>query len=208
MRKLIIIGAGGFSKSIISSIDVNQLELIGFIDTYKQGVHQGYPILANAIEKIDNFNDYVYFIGIGEPKHRWWFYQRLMSKGLSLVNIIDSSALIDPNVTLGNGIYIGKMCIVNSDTIIHDAVVINTRALVEHGNTLGCCSNISTNAVLNGDVQVGQRTFVGSCSVINGQLTIGNGSIIGSGSVVIRDIPDNVVVAGSPTRLIRENYDE
>ncbi|WP_370547729.1 NeuD/PglB/VioB family sugar acetyltransferase [Edwardsiella tarda] len=205
MKKLIIIGAGGFAKSIISSIDREKINLIGFIDTYKQGKHQGYPILANSIEKIKNANDFVYFIGIGEPKYRWLFYQLLISKNLEMINIIDSSALIDKNVILGSGIYIGKMSIVNSDTKISDAVVVNTRALIEHGNILGCCSNISTNSVLNGDIHVGKRTFIGSCSVVNGQLNIGCDSIIGSGSVVIRDVPDNVVVAGSPTRFIREN---
>ncbi|WP_083275023.1 acetyltransferase [Edwardsiella hoshinae] len=208
MKNLIIIGAGGFAKSIISSIDKEKVKLIGFVDTYKQGTHQGYPILANSIEGIKNANEFVYFIGIGEPKCRWLFHQLLISKGLEMINIIDPSALIDDNITLGKGIYIGKMSIVNSDVKIYDAVVVNTRALIEHGNIIGCCSNISTNSVLNGDVRVGKRTFIGSCSVVNGQLKIGSDSIIGSGSVVIRDIPDNVVVAGSPTRLIRENNND
>ncbi|MGL4116053.1 shikimate dehydrogenase, partial [Escherichia coli] len=42
-------------------------------------------------------------------------------------------------------------------------------------------------------------------TVVNGQLKLGSKSIIGSGSVVIRNIPSNVVVAGTPTRLIRGN---
>ncbi|WFO11337.1 acetyltransferase [Edwardsiella ictaluri] len=206
---MVVIGAGGFSKAILDSIDYTMYDLIGFLDTYKKGIHQGYPILFNTFDEIKKPNEYVYFIGVGEPKIRWWFYNELKRRGLELINVIDKTAIVSShNVILGQGVYIGKMCIVNSDTKIHDAVVINTRALIEHGNIIGCCSNISTNAVLNGDVQVGVRTFAGSCSVINGQLTIGNDSVIGSGSVVIRDIPDNVVVAGSPTRLIRENHDE
>ncbi len=96
------------------------------------------------------------------------------------------------------------MAIVNCDSYIEDGVVINTRALVEHGNHISYCSNISTNVVLNGDVRVGEKTFIGSCTVVNGQLTIGNSTIVGSGSVVIRNIPNNVVVAGSPTRLLKE----
>lgn len=207
-KKLIIIGAGGFSKSIIGSINFDEVDMVGFIDTYKKGFHQGYPILSNSIDNIDKKNDYFYFIGIGEPKIRWDFYRVLLESKLEMINIIDSSAIISKCTTLGKGIYIGKMCIVNSDTKISDAAVINTRALIEHGNVIGCCSNISTNTVLNGDVQVGSRTFVGSCSVVNGQLTIGCDSIIGSGSVVIRNVPDNVVVAGSPTRFIRENNND
>ncbi|MTC78882.1 NeuD/PglB/VioB family sugar acetyltransferase [Providencia sp. wls1916] len=203
-KKLIIIGAGGFSKSIIDSINSHEIDLVGFIDTYKVGYHQNYPILGNSIENIDNAHEYVYFIGIGEPSVRSYFYSLLMEKKLKIINIIDNSSIISRNVNLGVGIYIGKLCIINSDTTISDGVVVNTRSLIEHGNIIGSHSNISTNVVLNGDVNVGSCTFIGSSSVVNGQIKIGSNSIIGSGSVVIRDIPDRVVVAGTPTRLIRE----
>ena len=127
---------------------------------------------------------------------------------LEQINVIDHSAIISRSANLGDGIYIGKMCLVNCDSTLADGVVINTRSLIEHGNSIGYCTNISTNVVLNGDVNVGTLTFVGSCTVVNGQLTLGSNSVIGSGSVVIRDIPNNVVVAGSPTRLIRKINNE
>ncbi|WP_188007786.1 acetyltransferase [Photobacterium damselae] len=203
-KKLLVIGAGGFAKSIIDSINYTEFELIGFVDTYKQGYHQGYPIVANDISEIENPKDYVYFIGVGDPNSRYKFYLLLKEYGLPLINIVDSTALLSRNINLGDGIYIGKMCIVNSDTTLEDGVVINTRSLIEHGNQIGCCSNISTNVVLNGDVKVGECSFIGSCTVVNGQITIGSKATIGSGSVVIRNISDKVVVAGSPTRLIRE----
>ena len=203
-KKLVIIGAGGFAKSIIDSINYTEMELVGFVDTFKQGYHQGYPIIANDINEIIKPHSYVYFIGVGEPKTRYEFISLLKNKNLSLINIIDPSAMVSRNVELGVGIYIGKMCIVNSDSQLQDGAVINTRSLIEHGNTIGFCSNVSTNVVLNGDVTVGNKTFIGSCTVVNGQITIGSNSTIGSGSVVIRNIPDQVVVAGSPTRLIRE----
>ena len=37
------------------------------------------------------------------------------------------------------------------------------------------------------------------------RITIGNNSIIGAGAVVFQDVPDNVVVAGAPARVIKEN---
>jgi galactoside O-acetyltransferase len=35
-------------------------------------------------------------------------------------------------------------------------------------------------------------------------VTIGKNTVIGAGSVVTRDIPDNVLAAGVPCRVIRE----
>lgn len=209
MKKLIIIGAGGFSKSIIDAIDKGNYKLEGFIDSFKIGSHQNFPILSNSLEELDNKEEYSYFIGVGEPKVRKYFFNKIKKYNLNLINVIDKTAIISSNVKLGEGVFVGKLVVINSDTVIEDNVVLNTRALVEHGNKIGKHSNISTNTVLNGDVKVGEETFVGSCTVVNGQIKIGNNSIIGSGSVVIRDVDDNVVVAGSPTRLIRRrNEDE
>ncbi|WP_315451338.1 acetyltransferase [Enterobacter hormaechei] len=197
-------GAGGFSKSIIDSIDQDLYDVAGFIDTYKRGFHQGYPILSSSIEELDQQDKYHYFIGIGEPSVRHYFYTLLKKYNLKLINIIDRSALVSEKTILGTGIYIGKMSIINPDSKISDCAVVNTRSLIEHGNFVGCCTNISTNVVLNGDVKVDDLTFVGSSSVINGQLSIGKNSIVGSGSVVIRNVPDNVVVVGAPARIIKE----
>ena len=55
---------------------------------------------------------------------------------------------------------------------IGDNVVINTMALVEHGSSVESHANISTKAVLNGDVLIGEGTFVGSGSVVIGQLSV------------------------------------
>lgn len=38
-------------------------------------------------------------------------------------------------------------------------------------------------------------------------VTIGNNAVIGAGSVVNRDIPDGVVAAGNPCRVIRRITD-
>ncbi len=35
-------------------------------------------------------------------------------------------------------------------------------------------------------------------------VTIGDGSVVGAGSVVTKDIPENVLAAGVPCKVIRE----
>lgn len=207
-KKLILIGAGGFAKSIIDSIDKDKFDLKGFIDTYKTGEHRDINILSNSLEKISEAKRYSYFIAIGNPDVRSLFMHQLKEMDLDVANIIDSTSIIAKDAILGNGIYIGKMSIINPDTKLGDGVVVNTRSLVEHGCEVGYCSNISTNVVMNGDVVIGSRSFIGSCAVINGQLTVGNDSIIGSGSVVIRNVRSNVVVAGTPAHFIRDNIYE
>ena len=52
-------------------------------------------------------------------------------------------------------------------------------------------------------VKIGHNCWIGGHSVINPGVTIGNNVVIASGSVVTKDVPDNVVVAGVPARVIQ-----
>lgn len=53
-----------------------------------------------------------------------------------------------------------------------------------------------------GNVVIGNNVFVGAESVILPNISIGDNSIIGANSTVSRDIPANVVAAGSPAKVI------
>lgn len=203
-EKLILIGAGGYSKSVIDSLDFGKYEVFGFIDDVKSGSHLGYKILGNEIEKIENKENYVYFISIGDNNKRKYWYKKILKYNLKIINIIDKNAILSKNITYGRGIFIGKSAIVNSDVKIGENVIINTRSLLEHGSSIGNHSNVSTNTVINGDVKIGNNCFIGSCSVVIGQKKIGDSVIVGAGSVVINDIENNSTVVGVPAKEIKK----
>lgn len=211
MEKLILIGAGGYAKSVLDSIDYYNYEVAGFIDEFSSNSeHLGYPIMASSIEEVYNAVHYFYFIAIGNNRHRKKWYDKLKEKNLRLINVVDKSALVSQRATIGNGCFIGKMAIVNSKSVVCDNCIINSKALVEHGCYVSNHANISTNAVINGDVQVGTGSFLGSCSVTKGQLKIGNWVTVGAGAVVVDQIEDNKIVAGVPAKIIKDciNGDE
>lgn len=207
-KSLILIGAGGFSKSVIDSIDEKMYKIEGFIDDIKGGSHLGYPILSNNLDKIYETGKYCYFIAIGDNKKRKYWYNEIVKRNLEIINVIDRTAIISSNITYGRGLFVGKLAVINNDVRIGENVIVNTKALLEHGVRVGSHSNISTNSVINGDVCIGHSCFIGSSSVINGQLTIGTNSIIGSGSVIIKNVDVNSVMAGVPARLLRRNENE
>ena len=53
-------------------------------------------------------------------------------------------------------------------------------------------------------ITVGNNVWIGGGVNILSNVKIGNNVVIGAGSVVTKDIPDNVVVAGNPARIIKE----
>ena len=187
-RKLILIGAGGFAKSVIDSLELDKYEIVGFIDDIKKGKHLGYSILGNSLDNL-NVKSHYFFVCIGNNEKRALWYNRILEKGLEIINVIDKSAIVSKNIRIGKGIFIGKLAIVNSDVTLGNNIIVNTKALLEHGTSVGDNSNVSTN--------------IGSSSVLNGQLKIGDGAIIGSGTVVIKDVKEKTTVVGVPGRVIK-----
>ena len=52
-------------------------------------------------------------------------------------------------------------------------------------------------------ITIGDNVWIGGDVTILPGVTIGEGSVIGAGSVVTKDIPDHVVAAGNPCRVLR-----
>ncbi len=205
MKDLIIVGAGGYAKSVLDSLDHMNFKMVGYIDDMKpKGTdHQGFPVLGNTIDCIENINEYVYFVAIGNNTKRKVWFDKLKERNLSLINVIDKSALVSHAATIGEGCFIGKLAILNHGSSVGDNCVINTRALIEHGCHVMDHVNISTNATLNGDVVCEEGSFVGSGTVINGQLTIGAWALVGSGAVVVKNVKPHSTVVGVPAKEIQ-----
>ena len=68
------------------------------------------------------------------------------------------------------------------------------------------CHDASTKMFLNytkiGRVNIGDNVFIGANSIVLPNVTIGSNVIVGANSTITKDIPDNVVVAGSPAKII------
>ena len=146
----------------------------------------------------------MFFVCIGDNKKRKEWYDLLIENNLSVINVIDSSAIVSNNAFIGNGNFVGKMAIINSHAVVGDNCIINTKALIEHGCHIKNYVNISTNTVLNGDVVCEEGSFIGSCSVISGQKCIGSWATVGAGSVVVRDVDNEITVVGCPAYNIIE----
>lgn len=68
------------------------------------------------------------------------------------------------------------------------------------------CHDASTKQFIGytkiGRVNIGDNVFIGANTVVLPGVSIGNNVIIGANSTVTHNIPENCVVAGSPTKMI------
>jgi acetyltransferase-like isoleucine patch superfamily enzyme len=52
---------------------------------------------------------------------------------------------------------------------------------------------------------IGDGCFIGSNSIILKGTNLGKNCVVGAGSVVYGSFPDNVIIAGNPAMIIKEN---
>ncbi len=97
----------------------------------------------------------------------------------------------------------------NAKIIIGNIVGIGPGTMIfssNHGYKLG--SSFRDQPWVEKDVIIGSNVWIGSGVIIVAGVTIGSGSVIAAGSVVTKDIPADVVAAGSPCRVIKQLENE
>ena len=55
----------------------------------------------------------------------------------------------------------------------------------------------------NRNIIIKRGAFIGSGAIVLGPCTIGENAVVGAGAVVNKDVPENVIVAGNPFKIIR-----
>ena len=60
-----------------------------------------------------------------------------------------------------------------------------------------------TQVLLCKPVRIRKGAWIGARSIIMPGVTVGEGSVVGSGAIVTHDVPDHVVAAGSPARVLK-----
>lgn len=86
-------------------------------------------------------------------------------------------------------------------TIGHDCLVTHGCYILSHD---GAAHVIDPDEDGSGTVEIGNHVFIGVNSVILRNVRIGDHSIIGAGSVVNINIPEGVIAAGNPVKIIKE----
>ena len=144
-----------------------------------------------------------FFISVGNNILRRNIYNNLAIHDLLPINVIHPSAIIDYSVQVAlNGVMIAANVTINALVRVGVGAICNTGCILEHECIISDFVHIAPGAVLCGNVFIGENSLVGANSVIRENISVGKNVIIGTGSVVVRDVPDNVMVAGNPARKL------
>lgn len=112
------------------------------------------------------------------------------------------NVLINQNCTFldTNKIIIGERVLIAPDVKIYTATH-PIRANERYYDIGGGNAYISTSSK---PVYIGNDVWIGGGAIILPGVTIGNNVIVGAGSVVTKDVPNDVIVAGNPAKIIKK----
>ena len=160
MRDLFIVGAGGFGREAIWTVErINALSqqpqwnIIGYADDnpkWKKGENfEGFPILGSIEEASRDYPGASVFVAVGKNSKRADIAKRL--RGHDFPAIIDPSAQVSPTTEFKHGTYVAAQAVVSVGTDLGKFVIVNARAGVGHDCTVGDFVQISPGVSISGN---------------------------------------------------------
>jgi sugar O-acyltransferase (sialic acid O-acetyltransferase NeuD family) len=207
-KPLILVGAGGHARVLLSTLLLEGSRLLGFVEIGKSkpellGIrHLGgdEAVFAYDPAEVQLVN------GVGSAgafDNRVRVHDLFRSRNYHFASVIHPSAIIAPEVSLAAGVQIMAGAILQTGCAVEENCIINTGARVDHDCVISAHAHVAPGAVLSGNVHVGARAHIGAGATVIQGVRVGDGAVVGAGAVVLSNVPAACTVVGVPARPMR-----
>ena len=207
--KIVIVGGGEFAHLIIDVIKkLDQYEIIGYTDLVDKGLVLGTKYLGNdevlkdILKKHKNCKAVVAVGLIKISFVRNKVYEMLKDLGFELPSIISKNAILQEDVTIGEGTCVLDNALINAGTRIGKCCIIGPGAIVEHHCTSGDFVTFATGAIFAAGSTIGDNSILSIGAIVVSHKNICANCFIGAGSVAINSISVEGTYYGVPARKI------
>ena len=202
MKRLAIVGAGGHGRVVAETAEWCGWDDIVFYDDRHNELCQNgpWPVIGSFFELLDCSSFDGVIVAVGKNSVRKKLLDELLNKNFPVVSFVHPSATISNYSDIGNGTIILPGAVVNMGTLVGRGCIVNTHASIDHDCQIKDGVHISPGAHLAGGVQIGNCSWIGLGACIREYLEVGSHVTIGAGAVVVKNIADNLVVAGVPAK--------
>jgi sugar O-acyltransferase (sialic acid O-acetyltransferase NeuD family) len=117
--------------------------------------------------------------------------------------LVHPTAYVSPMAMMGSGTFVGARSVIAAGARLDEHVFVNRGATIGHDTRIGTFSRIQPGSNVGGLSRLGRGVTVGIGATLIERLVVGDNAVIGAGSTVLEDVPENVVVVGTPARVSR-----
>ena len=212
-KRVLIYGCGdmGIQTYNILKHD-NSIQIIGFLDddsNKKEKIFiDDYPVLGTfeEIKRIKSkYNISHGIVTVGDNKIRSKKTSQMKNEGLTIITAIHPNAFIDNVEKIGEGTIVEMGAFIHPETIIGKGCFVCCGAVVAHNSKVGNYVLLAGGVIFGSRVKIGNYSLIGVGASISPYITIGENVLVGTGASVIKDLPNNVIAAGVPAKILREN---
>ncbi|MBZ4664217.1 MAG: dapD [Caloramator sp.] len=139
------------------------------------------------------------------------------NSAIPMLDIRHIEARIEPGAIIREGVSIGKNAVIMMGAVINIGAEIGEGAMIDMNAVVGARGKIGKNvhigagAVIAGVLEppskdpviIEDDVLIGANAVILEGVKVGKGAVVAAGSVVTENVEPNVVVAGSPAKVIK-----
>lgn len=211
MKKVIMLGAGGFAREVLDLIDIvnqqtaHKILPIGFVYDGAKGdkgkMISGIPVLGeiSCLQEF-NLNEVQLVAAVGHTVWRRKVVQEAKKVGAKFMNIIHPTATISKRAKIGEGAIMMRYVNIQSGAVIGDFFAADAFVGVGHDVIIGDFVHMSPRASTVGGTVIGNDVFLGIRSTVL-QVRIGDGAVIGACALVNKDMPPKMIARGIPAKF-------
>lgn len=208
MKKILIIGAGGFGRELLQWIkDINDVmptwEIAGFLDDNLRALDNvkcDYQVIGRILDW-QPADDEEFALALGEPKIKEIIVTSMKARGAVFASVIHPTATLTQFSKYGEGLVMFPHSKLSVNSCVGDFVTILSSG-IGHDVEIGDHTTISGACSILPNVKIGKRVFLAANVAIANNLTIGDDAYIGLGSIVINDVAAGQKTFCNPARVL------
>ncbi len=209
MKELYIVGAGTYGEVMYELAEACGYHIVAFYDEDDSKIDttvMGVKVVGKFSQLTDaEIKDKNFVVAIGNNKIRCDIMTDINARGGITPTLIHPSAQISKSAKIGNGVYIQMGAVIWTKVELGDFVIISPNTVIAHHTKVGKACMISTLCAVGASLEIGDYTFFGFGSIaITGMHRVGKNVYLGAGTTVTKDTCDNVLMVGSPARVVKE----
>ena len=164
MKKLLILGAGGYGKTIFDMAQqLGCYDKIAFLDDGRQG-----PNILGTCSEFSLFADestevYPAF-GNNEMRMRWLGI--LEEEDIAVPSLVHPRAYVSPTAKIGTGTMVLPMAVVNTGVSVGGGCIINIGALIDHDSVIEDGVHLAPGAIVKAENRIPEGVKIDSGEVI------------------------------------------